>query len=113
MRYVPHVYCCISRLLFCKYLAKQSMERLAFVQNCIFYEWNVAVSDFFYHAVQQPDLQIGHHADNTLASFCKWQMSLNPKDETHPNHHDVAILLTRSVQLETNYTGTHYYYYYY
>jgi len=46
--------------------------------------------------LQQPNLEISHHADKTLASFCKWQMSVNPKDETHPNHHDVAILLTRS-----------------
>jgi len=50
-----------------------------------------------FHVVQQPDLEISHHADKTLASFCKWQMSVNPTNETHPNHHDVAILLTRSV----------------
>jgi len=47
--------------------------------------------------VRQPNLEISHHADKTLASFCKWQLSVNPKDETHPNHHDVAILLTRFV----------------
>ena len=43
----------------------------------------------------QKDLTITHHADNSLASFCKWQQTINPKDEKHPNHHDVAILLTR------------------
>ncbi|XP_078601807.1 A disintegrin and metalloproteinase with thrombospondin motifs 7-like [Branchiostoma floridae x Branchiostoma japonicum] len=41
------------------------------------------------------DLSISHHADHTMSSFCKWSKSINPKDEVHPNHHDVAILLTR------------------
>ncbi|PVD19867.1 hypothetical protein C0Q70_20360 [Pomacea canaliculata] len=41
------------------------------------------------------DLEITHHADNTLHSFCKWQKSVNFRDDDHPNHHDVALLLTR------------------
>ncbi|KAI8478201.1 negative regulation of cellular response to hepatocyte growth factor stimulus [Branchiostoma belcheri] len=41
------------------------------------------------------ELSISHHADHTMSSFCKWSKSINPKDEMHPNHHDVAILLTR------------------
>ncbi|XP_013406430.1 A disintegrin and metalloproteinase with thrombospondin motifs 7 isoform X2 [Lingula anatina] len=40
-------------------------------------------------------LKINNHADNSLKSFCKWQNSMNPKDDSHPNHHDVAVLLTR------------------
>ncbi|XP_043941316.1 A disintegrin and metalloproteinase with thrombospondin motifs 12 [Protopterus annectens] len=40
-------------------------------------------------------LKIVHHADHTLASFCKWQKNINPKSDAHPAHHDVAILLTR------------------
>ena len=47
--------------------------------------------------VFQPGLKISHHANEILKSFCKWQATINPKDENHPNHHDVAILLTRSV----------------
>ena len=43
----------------------------------------------------QEGLEISHHADNTLKSFCKWQATINPGDDSHPNHHDVAILLTR------------------
>ncbi|XP_060526529.1 A disintegrin and metalloproteinase with thrombospondin motifs 7 isoform X2 [Cylas formicarius] len=35
------------------------------------------------------------NADTTLKNFCKWQRSLNPGDDSHPHHHDVAILLTR------------------
>lgn len=35
------------------------------------------------------------NADITLKEFCKWQMSLNPKNDSHPHHHDVAILVTR------------------
>ncbi|XP_060601173.1 A disintegrin and metalloproteinase with thrombospondin motifs 7-like isoform X2 [Ruditapes philippinarum] len=43
----------------------------------------------------QKDLNITHHADKTLQSFCKFQKKINFKDDDHPNHHDVAILLTR------------------
>ncbi|KAH9524630.1 A disintegrin and metalloproteinase with thrombospondin motifs 7 [Bulinus truncatus] len=47
--------------------------------------------------IQDPDenLQITHHADKTLKSFCKWQKNINFRDDDHPNHHDVAVLLTR------------------
>ncbi|XP_003784615.1 A disintegrin and metalloproteinase with thrombospondin motifs 7 [Otolemur garnettii] len=44
---------------------------------------------------EEEDLKITHHADNTLRSFCKWQKSINMKGDTHPLHHDTAILLTR------------------
>ncbi|XP_015335838.1 A disintegrin and metalloproteinase with thrombospondin motifs 7 [Marmota marmota marmota] len=44
---------------------------------------------------EEEDLKITHHADNTLRSFCKWQKSLNMKGDSHPLHHDTAILLTR------------------
>ncbi|KAL1506613.1 hypothetical protein ABEB36_005941 [Hypothenemus hampei] len=36
------------------------------------------------------------NADVTLKRFCKYQRDLNPKDDSHPHHHDVAILLTRT-----------------
>ncbi|KAF7997831.1 hypothetical protein HCN44_009229 [Aphidius gifuensis] len=41
-------------------------------------------------------LNITVNADKTLYNFCKWQLKLNPGDDTHPNHHDVAILPDRS-----------------
>ncbi|XP_032955861.1 A disintegrin and metalloproteinase with thrombospondin motifs 7 [Rhinolophus ferrumequinum] len=44
---------------------------------------------------EEDDLKITHHADNTLRSFCKWQKSVNMKGDSHPLHHDTAILLTR------------------
>uniref|UniRef100_UPI0037E80270 A disintegrin and metalloproteinase with thrombospondin motifs 12-like n=1 Tax=Semicossyphus pulcher TaxID=241346 RepID=UPI0037E80270 len=40
-------------------------------------------------------LKIIHHADSTLSSFCAWQKNLNPQSDTHPAHHDVAVLITR------------------
>ncbi|CAJ1069213.1 A disintegrin and metalloproteinase with thrombospondin motifs 12 [Xyrichtys novacula] len=40
-------------------------------------------------------LKIVHHADSTLSSFCAWQKNLNPQSDTHPAHHDVAVLITR------------------
>lgn len=43
----------------------------------------------------QDELIITHHADKSLRSFCRWQRKINFKDDNHPNHHDVAILMTR------------------
>ncbi|KAH3833497.1 hypothetical protein DPMN_106808 [Dreissena polymorpha] len=50
---------------------------------------------FFYASLLQDDLLIAYHADKTLNSFCKFQKKINFKDDDHPNHHDVAVLLTR------------------
>ncbi|XP_072353423.1 A disintegrin and metalloproteinase with thrombospondin motifs 12-like [Scyliorhinus torazame] len=44
---------------------------------------------------EEEELKIVHHADHTLSSFCKWQKNVNPKSDSTPNHHDVAVLLTR------------------
>ncbi|XP_076973044.1 A disintegrin and metalloproteinase with thrombospondin motifs 12 isoform X2 [Tamandua tetradactyla] len=44
---------------------------------------------------EEQGLKIVHHAEKTLTSFCKWQKSINPKSDTNPAHHDVAVLLTR------------------
>ncbi|XP_070503091.1 A disintegrin and metalloproteinase with thrombospondin motifs 12 [Chironomus tepperi] len=41
------------------------------------------------------DLNVTHVAQTTLDSFCRWQRSLNPKQDEDPHHHDVAILVTR------------------
>ncbi|XP_068201484.1 A disintegrin and metalloproteinase with thrombospondin motifs 6-like [Palaemon carinicauda] len=43
----------------------------------------------------EEELDISHNADNTLRSFCTWQQMINPGNETHPYHHDVAVLITR------------------
>ena len=58
----------------------------------------MAVSSFL--SVKQKDLSIGHHAENTLDSFCKWQNTINPVGDNHSNHHDVAVLITRSGKSE-------------
>lgn len=42
-------------------------------------------------------LNITVNADKTLESFCKWQEQQNFEGDDHPNHHDVAILITRWV----------------
>ncbi|XP_027023678.2 A disintegrin and metalloproteinase with thrombospondin motifs 7 isoform X2 [Tachysurus fulvidraco] len=44
---------------------------------------------------EEKGLKIVHHADSTLTSFCSWQKNLNPQSDTHPAHHDVAVLITR------------------
>ncbi|XP_031426378.1 A disintegrin and metalloproteinase with thrombospondin motifs 12 isoform X2 [Clupea harengus] len=44
---------------------------------------------------EEKQLKIVHHADTTLNSFCTWQKNVNPQSDTHPAHHDVAVLITR------------------
>lgn len=39
----------------------------------------------------------GSYSSELLEKFCGWQQYINPQNELHPNHHDVAILITRSV----------------
>ena len=48
----------------------------------------------------QPNLLITHHADKTLESFCKWQVTIKPTEgedriDRGIAHHDNAILITR------------------
>ncbi|XP_055304525.1 A disintegrin and metalloproteinase with thrombospondin motifs 7 [Sitodiplosis mosellana] len=42
-----------------------------------------------------PDFNVTHAAEGNLRNFCRWQRLENPKDDSDPNHHDVAILITR------------------
>ncbi|XP_011645843.1 A disintegrin and metalloproteinase with thrombospondin motifs 12-like [Pogonomyrmex barbatus] len=44
---------------------------------------------------EEIDLLISPNAENTLESFAKWAEKINPKDDTHPNHYDIAVLVTR------------------
>ncbi|XP_067257627.1 A disintegrin and metalloproteinase with thrombospondin motifs 7 [Chanodichthys erythropterus] len=56
---------------------------------------NIAVVRLILLEKDEEDLKITHHADNSLNSFCKWQKGINMKDDDHPVHHDVAVLITR------------------
>ncbi|XP_006811547.1 A disintegrin and metalloproteinase with thrombospondin motifs 6-like [Saccoglossus kowalevskii] len=56
---------------------------------------NVVMVRLMFLEEDEDGLNITHHADKTLKSFCKWQNTINPPEESHPNHHDVAILMTR------------------
>ncbi|NXS33699.1 ATS7 metalloproteinase, partial [Pomatostomus ruficeps] len=56
---------------------------------------NIAIVRLILLEHEEEELKISHHADNTLRSFCKWQKSINVKGDSHPLHHDVAVLLTR------------------
>ncbi|TMS38778.1 hypothetical protein L596_005423 [Steinernema carpocapsae] len=38
---------------------------------------------------------ISSRAQETLQNFCQWQQNYNDRNDDAPNHHDVAILLTR------------------
>lgn len=44
---------------------------------------------------EEVSLKINNDATQTLDSFCNWQVGINPKDPSNPNHHDIAVLLTR------------------
>ncbi|KAL0968043.1 hypothetical protein UPYG_G00261570 [Umbra pygmaea] len=38
---------------------------------------------------------INFNAATTLHSFCVWQQTQNVQDDSHPSHHDTALLITR------------------
>ncbi|XP_069699522.1 A disintegrin and metalloproteinase with thrombospondin motifs 12-like [Periplaneta americana] len=42
------------------------------------------------------NLSVTKDAERTLDTFCRWQKRMNPGDDDHPNHHDVAVLITRT-----------------
>nr|XP_034196361.1 A disintegrin and metalloproteinase with thrombospondin motifs 7-like isoform X1 [Osmia lignaria] len=48
--------------------------------------------------------------EKTLKYFQEWQQTINPSDDSHPNHHDCAILITKSNICDTSsscaFTGT-------
>ncbi|GAA6086326.1 A disintegrin and metalloproteinase with thrombospondin motifs 6 isoform X1 [Tachysurus ichikawai] len=65
---------------------------------------NIIVTRLIVLTEDQPNLEINHHADKSLDSFCKWQKSLlshqgdgNSIPENGIAHHDNAVLITRSV----------------
>ncbi|XP_029669787.1 A disintegrin and metalloproteinase with thrombospondin motifs 6-like [Formica exsecta] len=41
------------------------------------------------------NLSINQDAGTTLKRFQEWQYIMNPGDDSHPNHHDCAILISR------------------
>lgn len=45
--------------------------------------------------VFQAGPHISDNAQDTLQQFCRWQETYNDRNDDAPNHHDVAILLTR------------------
>ncbi|XP_070256810.1 A disintegrin and metalloproteinase with thrombospondin motifs 7 [Myotis yumanensis] len=45
---------------------------------------------------EEGDLKVTHEAHSTLSTFCEWQKRLNMDDDSHPLHHDMAVLITRA-----------------
>ncbi|KAG5262200.1 hypothetical protein AALO_G00293320 [Alosa alosa] len=63
---------------------------------------NIIVTRLIILTEDQPNLEINHHADKSLDSFCKWQKSIlshqgdgNSIPENGIAHHDNAVLITR------------------
>ncbi|XP_077194718.1 A disintegrin and metalloproteinase with thrombospondin motifs 20 isoform X4 [Paroedura picta] len=44
---------------------------------------------------EQEGPAISFNAATTLRNFCLWQQAQNVLDDTHPSHHDTAVLITR------------------
>ncbi|XP_043404916.1 A disintegrin and metalloproteinase with thrombospondin motifs 20 isoform X2 [Chelonia mydas] len=44
---------------------------------------------------EQEGPAINFNAATTLRNFCLWQQTQNILDDTHPSHHDTAVLITR------------------
>lgn len=63
---------------------------------------NIVITRLIVLTEDQPNLEINHHADKSLDSFCKWQKSIlshhsngNSIPENGMAHHDNAVLITR------------------
>ncbi|XP_050400756.1 A disintegrin and metalloproteinase with thrombospondin motifs 6 [Patella vulgata] len=62
---------------------------------------NIIITRLVLLSEDQSGLEISHHADRSLDSFCKWQQTINgPEDRESGNrkgiaHHDNAVLITR------------------
>lgn len=41
------------------------------------------------------NLAANKDVEATMKYFQEWQKKMNPGDDTHPNHHDCAILITK------------------
>ncbi|KAM7166985.1 A disintegrin and metalloproteinase with thrombospondin motifs 6 isoform 4-T6 [Macrochelys suwanniensis] len=66
---------------------------------------NIIVTRLIVLTEDQPNLEINHHADKSLDSFCKWQKSIlshqsdgNTIPENGIAHHDNAVLITRKLK---------------
>ncbi|XP_043259690.1 A disintegrin and metalloproteinase with thrombospondin motifs 12-like [Colletes gigas] len=60
--------------------------------------------------VSRMELAVNKDADKTLKYFQTWQEIINPGDDSHPNHHDCAVLLAKTNICESTslcgFTGT-------
>ncbi|XP_074610402.1 A disintegrin and metalloproteinase with thrombospondin motifs 20-like isoform X2 [Acropora palmata] len=57
---------------------------------------NIVVVKIAFLETNEPGIDISSDATRTLRSFCRWQKRVMMKPKTHPEHHDVAILLTKT-----------------
>ncbi|KAH7974909.1 hypothetical protein HPB49_021379 [Dermacentor silvarum] len=56
---------------------------------------NIAVVKLLIMEEDEDNDIISPNASNTLKNFCRWQQQHNHPEDSHPYHHDTAILLTR------------------
>lgn len=50
---------------------------------------------YFEKEEDEIDIEVTPKAVATLANFCKWQQTVNPKDIDSPIHHDIAVLISK------------------
>ncbi|KAM7295476.1 putative thrombospondin-like protein [Ixodes scapularis] len=56
---------------------------------------DIAVVKLIFMEEEEDNEIISPSASSTLKNFCRWQQKHNHLDDSHPYHHDTAILLTR------------------
>lgn len=52
-------------------------------------------TDFFFFVLRQEGPTVSFNAATTLHNFCVWQQTQNVQNDSHPSHHDTALLITR------------------
>ncbi|KAF7381476.1 hypothetical protein HZH66_013870 [Vespula vulgaris] len=61
------------------------------------FDMDLAIVRIIRLEVEEKEMNLGimKNLETTLKRFEEWQKDMNPGDDDHPNHHDLAILLTR------------------
>lgn len=67
------------------------------LEKKLLYCWQHRRFDTFYTEFFQEGPNVNRYAAATLHNFCVWQQSQNVLDDSHPSHHDTALLITRCV----------------
>lgn len=79
----------------------QENEVVLFTLRCDYTSSRVSLISLTYVKSRiQMTVAITKDPNSSLKYFQEWQETINPGDDSHPNHHDCAILITKYLAIE-------------